>query len=203
MPRFRFSLETLLRHREDIEQRERDELLRLNYRYETARRAHAELLDKLHQTMEELGRRQAQDPADEELEWFRRYVSRLMIEVKESERRLSEIEADIARQKEIVIEASRNKKVLSTLKAKKQKEFAVEMDRREQKEIEDLVVTRYATGKAGRSRSDDARESRSPNQPTGATHATHIVQADSSRGGADMPGSVSAAERLSIVRAKP
>lgn len=163
MPKFRFSLETLLRHREDAEQRERDELLRLNFRLDNARRAHEELIEKLHQTMKELGEKQAQDPANEELEWFRRYVSRLTVEIAESRRRLVEMEADVAKQKEVVIEASRNKKILSTLKAKKQKEFLIEMDRQEQKEIEDLVVTRYAPRDAGRPPSGDKREGRAAN----------------------------------------
>lgn len=145
MPKFRFSLETLLRHREDIEQREKDELFKLNYRHQTELRHRDDLNAKFRETMDELALRKAQLSDHQELNWFYLYMNRLAQEIRECEKRLAQLEADVQAQKEAVVEASRKKKVLSTLKAKKQKEFITEVEKQEQKDIDDLVVTRFAS----------------------------------------------------------
>lgn len=145
VPKFRFSLETLLRHREDIEQREKDELFKLNYRHQTELRHRDDLNAKFRETMDELALRKAQLSDHQELNWFYLYMNRLAQEIRECEKRLAQLEADVQAQKEAVVEASRKKKVLSTLKAKKQKEFITEVEKQEQKDIDDLVVTRFAS----------------------------------------------------------
>ncbi len=144
MPKFRFNLETLLRHREDLEQKERDALLRVNYKYETELRHRDGLVAKFRETMNELAQKQSSNMDPKELNWFHMYLHRLTHEIRESEKRLAVLEKEVQTQKEAVIEASKKKKVLASLKEKKAKEFTVEMDKQEQKEIDDLVVTRYS-----------------------------------------------------------
>lgn len=147
MPKFRFNLETLLRHREDIEQRERDELFRLNYKHQTELRHRDDLSLKFRETMNELAERRMQLTDHLELNWFYLYMNRLTHEIEESEKRLAQLNAEVQKQKEIVIEASKKKKVLSSLKDKKQREFVTEMEKQEQKDIDELVVTRFAVRK--------------------------------------------------------
>jgi len=142
--KFRFSLETLLRHREEIEQREKDELFRLNYKHQTELLHRDELGRKFKETMNELAEKRLQLIDHLELNWFYLYMNRLTHEIEESEKRLTQIEAEVQQQKKVVIDASKKKKVLSTLKDKKQREFIVEMERQEQKDIDELVVTRFA-----------------------------------------------------------
>jgi flagellar FliJ protein len=143
MARFLFSLETLLRHREDLEQKERDELFRLNYKYETELRHRDGLMLKLRETMEELSRKRLENPGDEELKWFDLYMNRLNREIHESTQRLSKLQAEVQAQKEAVVEAAKNRKVLASLKNKRQKEFTFAAEKQEQKEVDDLVVTRF------------------------------------------------------------
>jgi flagellar protein FliJ len=143
LAKFVFSLETLLQHRERIEQRERDELFRLNYKYQVELRNREVLSNNLKRTMEDLSRKQAEKPVNQELNWFYLYISRLGQEIKESEERLSKLELDVQKQKEAVIEASKKKKVLASLKTKKEKEFIFELEKQEQKEIDEIVATRH------------------------------------------------------------
>jgi flagellar protein FliJ len=143
LAKFVFSLETLLQHRERIEQRERDELFRLNYKYQIELRNREVLIDNLKNTMEDLSRKQSEKPVSQELNWFYLYINRLGLEIKESEERLSQLELTVQKQKEAVIEASKKKKVLASLKAKKEKEFAFALEKQEQKEIDELMATRH------------------------------------------------------------
>jgi flagellar protein FliJ len=149
LPKFHFNLQALLQHREDLEQKERDELLRRNYHYQKELRHHDELVAKFRETMNEMAQKQSLGAELQELNLFYRYFDRLTSEIKESEKCLQTLQKEIQVQTEIVIEASKKKKVLATLKEKRQKEFVLEMDKLEQKEVDDLVVVRYAARESG------------------------------------------------------
>jgi flagellar export protein FliJ len=145
LPRFLFNLETLLRHRESIEQKERDELFRLNYKYQTELRHHDDLVIKFRETMKELSVKQAENSYHKEFNWYYLYLHRLTHEIGESEKCLAQMQKEVQAQKEVVIEAAKKKKVLASLKEKREKEFAIKLDKQEQKEVDELVVTRYAS----------------------------------------------------------
>jgi len=159
VPKFLFSLETLLRHREDIEQRERDELFRLNYQYQTELRHRDDLTAKFRETMHELSLKRSENSGDQEINWFYLYLNRLTHEIGESEKRLAQYQAEVQAQKEVVIEASKKKKVLASLKSKREKEFIVATEKQEQKEVDDLVITRYKPGEPGNQGTVDKRKS--------------------------------------------
>jgi flagellar protein FliJ len=158
LPKFNFSLETLLRHRDDIEQKERDELLRLTYRFETELRHHDELTAKFRETMKDLSVKRAGNATDQDMNWFYRYLDRLTHEIGESEKYLSRLQSEAQAQKEVVIEASKKKKVLASLKSKKEREFLVEVEKQEQKNIDDLVITRYRPGESANQTAADGRK---------------------------------------------
>jgi flagellar export protein FliJ len=143
LAKFRFSLETLLRHRENLEQNARDELLRLTYNYQVEVGRRDELRARFHETMEELSLKRAENTASEELEWFYLYLNRLTQEIRESTKRLEQLDSEVQAQKIVVIEASKKRKTLDLMKAKKEKQFAFALGKQEQKEIDELVVTRF------------------------------------------------------------
>jgi flagellar export protein FliJ len=143
--KFRFTLEMLLRHREHIEQRERDELLRLNYKQQMEIQNREDLSAKFRETMDELSLKRNENPSSPELNYYYLYLNRLTYEIGECEKRLLKLQSEIQAQKEVVIEASKKKKTLTTLKAKREKEFILAQEKKEQKEIDELVVTRYVT----------------------------------------------------------
>jgi flagellar protein FliJ len=150
LQKFRYSLETLLRYREEIEDRERDALHRLIYSRQVEDNIRNGLASKLQETMHDLVAMCADKSRDHELTWFHLYLNRLTREMGESDQRLAQLKSEIQAQKEAVIEASKNRKILAAMKAKKEKGFLLETDRREQKEIDDLVVTRYTKAEPGR-----------------------------------------------------
>jgi flagellar biosynthesis chaperone FliJ len=61
-----------------------------------------------------------------------------------SNKHVAELEKKIQAQKLVVIEAVKKKKVLESLKRKKQKEFDLATERQGQKNIDEIVVTSYA-----------------------------------------------------------
>jgi len=157
LPKFTYNLETLLRYREEIEDRERDALNRLTYKYQLENSIRNELAVKFRETMHDMAAKYADKFRDEELSWFHLYLNRLTCEIGEREKRLVQLQSEIKAQKEAVIEASKNRKTLASMKAKKEKEYFMEQEKREQKEIDDLVVTRYTRSESGRQSSREIR----------------------------------------------
>ena len=143
MRTFTYSLETLLRYREGIEERERDELHRLTYNHQVEDNIRKGVAAKLLETMHNMVALCANKSTDQELAWFHLYLKRLTREMCESDKRLAQLKSAIEAQKQAVIKASKNRKTLASMKEKKEKEFFEELGRREQKEIDDLVVTRH------------------------------------------------------------
>lgn len=159
MVRFKYNLEALLQYREEIEERERELLHRLNYQYQLEHNIRTELSQKLEQTMREMTVACMDQSEDQELEWFQRYMNRLCFEIRECEARMTKLKSQIAAQKQVVIEAAKNKKILASMKTRKERAFWMEVERREQKEIDELVVTRYTNAEGGSGKAEDARKS--------------------------------------------
>jgi len=143
LPKFRFSLETLRRHRENLEQKARDELLRLTYNYQVELGRCNELRKKFQETLKEISIKRAENVAGEELEWFYLYLNRLTHEIQESTKRLDQLKSEVEAQKIVVVEAAKKRKTLDLMKAKKEKQFVFALEKQEQKEIDELVVTRF------------------------------------------------------------
>jgi flagellar export protein FliJ len=142
--KFRFGLETLLRYREDREQKERDELSHRTKKYQVEFDNCDKLTKKLRATMKELSQKQSENAPHQELDYYYRYLARLNHEISESKKRLAQLQVDVQSQKEAVIEASKKRKTIATMRAKKEQEFVIALDRQEQKEVDDMVVARYA-----------------------------------------------------------
>lgn len=145
MPNFLFSLETLLHHREGTEQKERDALFRLTSEWQMERNRREDLTSQLRKTIRDLSLKHAESADHQELTWFYLYLNRLNHEIRMCEMRLSQLRAAVQAQKEAVLEASRKRKILAAMKEKRQREYALALEKQEQKEIDDLVVARYAT----------------------------------------------------------
>ncbi|HSW40444.1 MAG TPA: flagellar export protein FliJ [Acidobacteriota bacterium] len=143
MGKFVFGLETLLRFREDIERKEKDDLFRRIYNHQMELRRHGELSEKYRETMNGLVREQAERPAAYELSCYFLYLNRLTKEIYDCEQSLKRLQSEVQRQKEAVIEASKKKKTLAILKQKKEKEFFAGEEKRAQKEIDELVAVRH------------------------------------------------------------
>jgi flagellar FliJ protein len=144
MKRFVFRLETLLRHRINLEERERNAFTRIR----------AELLMELNhkdslrarqmQTRLELAQLESGTYDTQEIGWCYRFLDRLDVEMKRSDARIVELEKHLEAQKQKMIKASRDKQMIENLKKKRQVEHVVSIEREEQKTVDEIVVTRFA-----------------------------------------------------------
>ncbi|HYK88135.1 MAG TPA: flagellar export protein FliJ [Acidobacteriota bacterium] len=145
MKKFVFNLETLLQHRITVEEKERNELRRLQYLFQTEINHRNTLHNRLGETALELSQLQSGNATDSgEVEWFCLYMDRMRHEIALSDKRIAQLEQDLQAQKVAVIEATKKTKVLDSLKTRKQKEYSLAVERQGQKAIDEIVVTRFA-----------------------------------------------------------
>jgi len=145
MKRFSFRLETLLQHRHHLEEKERtkfsairNELMREMNHIQGLRAEKA-------QALAELVQKKSGDCDLWEITWHYRFLDRIALELERSARRITELEGRLETQKQVMIEAMRDKKMLENLRSKREKEYLTLLERTEQKSVDDIVVTRYAS----------------------------------------------------------
>ncbi len=144
MKKFSFKLETLLRYRVGIEEKERETLTRLNFKLHTERSRLDQLRARQHETRLELSRARAASTDDAEVQWYYRYLDRLQLEIEQNQKRIVQAEKEVEAQKAVVVEATKKKKVLDTMKTKKVKEFTIALEKQEQKVVDEIMATRPA-----------------------------------------------------------
>jgi len=143
MAKFRFSLQALLKRREDVEQAARDEMMLRVSRQQQEQQKLDDLRNRRIQTAMEMAEKQQEDTAYGELIYYRMYLDRLDLEIENSHRRLVRLRAEVEVQRKILVEASKKRKTLSSLREKKEKEFKLALEKTFQKEIDDIVVLRH------------------------------------------------------------
>lgn len=144
MKKFCFSLETLLRYRVNIEEKEREALSRLNFKLHTERNLLADLHCRERDARMELAHARNSSADDIDVQWYYPYLDRLRLEIERSNARIAHLEKQIEAQKAVVIEATKNKKVLDTMKKRKVKEFTAAIEKLEQKAVDEIAATRSA-----------------------------------------------------------
>ncbi len=143
MKKFAFRLETLLRYRKNLEEKEQAELFQLFSRHQREN-GHLQDLQRKHQeVLAELTEQKSAGADYGETSWFYLYLDRLRFEMRRSAERIYRLEQDIQEQKAVLIEASKKKKILDSLKTKEKKAYVSAADKQEQKAIDDLVIIRF------------------------------------------------------------
>jgi len=144
MKRFAFKLESVLRHRASVEEVERSKLAALQMRLQSDVRALESVETQLAASLEELGRRQVDGADSRDIALFQRFADRLRRRSSELRTTIDRSRSDVAKQQTVVLEAARATKVLDTLKAKQAKEHRVSAEKLEQKNVDEMVVARFA-----------------------------------------------------------
>lgn len=142
MKKFSFNLENLLRHRRNIEEREKTALSRIQFNLLTEQRKREQIARKNLEALVELESLRRASAGQEELRFYYPYLERLRHEAELSDQSIVRLEKELHEQKSAVLTASRNKKVIEILKSRKKSEFLAEVDRQEQKAIDEMVVSR-------------------------------------------------------------
>jgi len=146
MKKFSFNLETLLRHRKYLEEKERHELSRLFFTYQSELNQRQTIERKYLETLSELARKRQGNLDHQEMSWFYLYMDRLRLELEQSAQRILRLEKQIQIQQTAMLEASKKRKVVDALKTRRHRRHAAAADREEQKAVDELVITRYARG---------------------------------------------------------
>ncbi len=150
MKRFAFNLETLLRHRKNLEEKERVALSRIYSQLQNEVNRRNELLVKQNEVLAELSDKRSTGSDCEEMHWFYPYLKRLEVELGVCAKQIALLEETFEAQRRLVVQASQNRKVLDSLKSKKEKEFNTDIEKQEQKAIEELVTVKFShKGTAG------------------------------------------------------
>ena len=143
MAKFRFSLQTLLRYREDAEQVARDEMMLRVSRQQQEQQKLDDFRKRRNETSVEMAEKQMQNEAYGELVYYRMYLDRLDMEIENSHKRLAKLRAAVEAQRKVLVEASKKRKTLTSLRDKKEKEFNLAQEKIFQKEIDEIVVLRH------------------------------------------------------------
>jgi len=144
MKKFSFRLETLLQHRRHLEEKERTRFSAIRNELLVEMDHTQTLRTKQAQALAELAQKKSGDCDVQEITWHYRFLDRLALELERSARRIAELEGKLEIQKQVMIEAMRNKKMIENLRSKREKEFLTALERAEQKSVDEIVVTRYA-----------------------------------------------------------
>jgi len=143
MAKFRFSLQVLLRRREDAEQVARDEMMLRVSRQQQEQQKLDDFKNRRAENAAEMAAKQLDNNAYGELIYYRMYIDRLDLEIENSHRRLVRLRAEVEVQRKVLVEASKKRKTLASLREKKEKAFNFEQAKIFQKEIDDIVVIRH------------------------------------------------------------
>ncbi len=148
MKRFSFNLETLLRHRKHLEEKEKNELSRLFFSYRSELNQRETLQRKYLETLLELAQKRQGFLDHQEMSWFYLYLDRLRMELEYNAQRILKLEKQIQTQQAALFEASKKRKVIDALKAKRLRHHKAAADREMQRGVDELVVTRFARERA-------------------------------------------------------
>ena len=143
MPKFRFSLQALLRRREDAEQVARDEMMLRVSRQQQEQQKLDDFKNRRVENAAEMAAKQLDNTAYGELIYYRMYLDRLDMEIDNCHKRLVRLRAEVEVQRKVLIEASKKRKTLASLRDKKEKAFNLALEKTFQKEIDDIVVLRH------------------------------------------------------------
>lgn len=147
MRKFAFSLETLLKYRIRLEEREKERLAWIHYRLENEQRNIERLRARHSEVRAELAQSRLKDYDGGEVAWYSAFLRRLDGEIEQAKLRLAGLKRDLEQQMAVWVERSKDKKVLEKLRGRKEREYDSALEKLEQKTVDELVVTQFANKK--------------------------------------------------------
>jgi flagellar export protein FliJ len=88
---------------------------------------------------------QSYDPG--EVTWYCSFLNRLDCEIEQVSTHIRALRQELEKQMAAWVERSRDKKVLESLRTRKEREHLAAMEKLEQKTIDEIVVTQFANKK--------------------------------------------------------
>ncbi|NIM06543.1 MAG: flagellar export protein FliJ [Armatimonadetes bacterium] len=144
MRKFRFRLQTVLRHAERQEQRLKLELARLQEKRDEERARMDLLIEIRARTRGELLSRPGSTVDLDKIEALRRHLEDLSEKIDEQRALLARMEGEVADKTLEVIEAMKKRQMLEKLREREQREHHITLSRLEAKMLDDLAMPRHA-----------------------------------------------------------
>ncbi len=145
MKRFRFKLDSVLRYRANIEDREKRILFSIAAQISSERKRLDEYNQNYFVSQSELIEREnLKCPDEHEVILYRTYLKKLSALIKEKQEELEKLRLRFETQKEIVLTAYKRRRVLDLLKKKQFQEYCVYVDKEEQKYVDELQLLKFA-----------------------------------------------------------
>jgi flagellar protein FliJ len=142
---YRFKLEALRRYRQYEEERLQKQLAEAVRRREDAAGALNDLLAQQSATESELHHNQNHRPLGSHVCMYVRYLQRLEGKIAAQREHLCEVEKEVDRNRDDLMEAVKKRKTLDTLKEKGLKAYIAALDHEELKFINEIAINRFSS----------------------------------------------------------
>lgn len=140
---YRFNLEALLQHRKFIEESKQKDLSLVQLEFDQEQKCLSILLKKQIDLADEFRIRQNSSMQPQEIVMYRTYTSRLINEIDIQQKKVQESEKKVNIARDQLLSATKDRKIMETLKEKKKKEFIQKVNKREQILINEAAVIRF------------------------------------------------------------
>jgi len=144
MKKFTFNLQSVLDHRQMLEEREQEKLVRIQQEITLAEAGRQQLSNEIHELRLQMARPEPGEIDVEKVTHVTRYMGKLEEDVTTLVRKLSQLEQQKRAQADRVVEARRNREVLESLKEKNFVQYERESNAMEQKLLDELSTVKFA-----------------------------------------------------------
>lgn len=136
----RFELEQVLKYRTEVERTRKQEfaVAKQNLEHACERLSQEELL--VEGISKEFCNRQGEMDSIEDIRMYSDFFVRKREEIKDHKEQVDHLGHVVNDRREILLDASKDKKVLESLKGKKAKEFKMAMDKKEQEFMDEIAI---------------------------------------------------------------
>lgn len=139
MKKFKFTLDKLLDYKGQILDREKNDLAALNVERAEALELKAGLEAELRRKQDEFNRKAAEGISPMEMVVFTNYHNVLRTRIEDTQKEIEELEEKIAKQLNVVTEASKEVKSLEKLEEKQLEDYRFKVQKSEESFIEEYV----------------------------------------------------------------
>lgn len=139
MKKFKFTLDKLLDYKDQLLEKEKNDLAALNLSMAEAVELKIKLIDEMKQKQDEFNRKAARGVSPMEMSVFNAYHNTLRLRIEDQQKVIEELERDVERQTGVVTEASKEVTSLEKLKDKQLEDYRFRAAKAEESFIEEYV----------------------------------------------------------------
>ena len=136
----KFELEQVLKYRTEVERARKQEFAVAKQNLDHACERLSQEKAMLEGLSKEYSNRQGELDSIEDIRMYSDFFGRKRLEVKDQKEQVEQLGRVADDQRDILLDASKDKKVLESLKDKKAKEFRMAMDKKEQEFMDEIAI---------------------------------------------------------------